>query len=322
MIDLKTFIDKLKDSEALKRKKAIHPPINAFSNLWNMGSTLDPIGDDAGIIKLDDSYLLLSCDGILPQLVKEEPFWAGYCAVLVSVSDIYAMGGRPIALVNLLSAPDEEISVEIANGMAEGCRKLGVPMVGGHFFPKESHGVATAILGKASHLLRATEGKSGQSLLAAIDLNGKPFKHYPQWNSTSELTPKNMQRKLEILPELAEAGLVTAARDISNAGIVGTVAMLAENSNHGATIDLNHIPKPPSVSMEDWLHFYPGYGFILTVNKEDEEEVKFRFEKEGITANIIGELTNSLQVVVSSGEEEAVYFDLNNNSLVVGQHVR
>lgn len=318
MFDLKSLIDQLKNSSAIQRKKAIHPPINAFFNLWDRGSTLDPIGDDAAIIKMDGSYLLFSCDGILPQLVEEEPFWAGYCAVLVSVSDIYAMGGRPLAVVNLLSAPDKETSVTIADGMAEGCRKLGVPMVGGHFFPEESPGVATAIIGKATHLLRAPMGKPGQSLIAVIDLNGKPFKHYPQWNSTSEQAPETLQKKLEILPILAEAGLVTAARDISNAGIIGTIAMLAENSKCGATINLDLIPKPSSVEMKEWLEIYPGYGFILSVDSKDEEKVKVLFEKEGITAEVIGKLTNSLQVVVSSGEETMLYLDFKSEPLVMG----
>jgi selenophosphate synthetase-related protein len=202
--------------------------------------------------------------------------------------------------------------------MAEGCRKLGVPMVGGHFLPEESPGVATAIIGKATHLLRAPEGKSGQSLIAAVDLDGKPFKNYPQWNSTSDLTPEILQRKLEVLPKLAEASLATAARDISNAGIIGTIAMLAENSKCGANINLDKIPKPPSVEMKEWLEIYPGYGFILSVNPEDEEEVKAWFEKEGITAEVIGELTDSLQVVVSSGDQTVIYLDFKSESLVMG----
>jgi uncharacterized protein len=318
MPNLKSIIRDLKNSSSLQRKKAISPPLSAFSDVWNFGSTMDPIGDDAAIIKMDDSYLLFSCDGILPQLVREEPFWAGYCAVLVSVSDIYAMGGRPVAVVNLLSAPDENTSVMIAKGMAEGCRKLGVPMVGGHFFPEESSGVATAIIGRATHLLKATEGKPGQTLIAAIDLVGKQFKHYPQWNSTSDITPEMMQEKLELLPKLAEAGLVTAARDISNAGILGTVAMLAENSTCGAYIDLDQIPRPALIEMEEWLEYYPGYGFILSVDPKYVEEVIEMFDHKGIAAKTIGQFTDDLKVRVSYGEEQMEYLDLNQESIVMG----
>ncbi|MEJ9212349.1 sll0787 family AIR synthase-like protein [Bacillus smithii] len=320
MTQFQRLMSKLQDTSMLQRKKAIHPPLSVFKDLWNFHLVLDPIGDDAAILTTDDGYLLFSCDGILPQLVKEEPFWAGYCAVLVSVSDIYAMGGRPMAVVNLLSAPDEDLSVLIAEGMAEGCRKLGVPMVGGHFFPEEAPGVATAIIGKANQVLRATQGRPGQSIIIAIDLNGKPYKYYLQWNSTSMLEPRELQRKLEVMPKLAESDLIHAARDISNAGVIGTVAMLAENSGCGAVINLEAIPIPPSVEMETWLQMYPGYGFVLTVNEEDEEKVIRCFQDEGIAASVVGQLKSNLNIVLTSGEESAVYIDLSKETLVVGKN--
>lgn len=320
MPDFQKLIDKLQRDEALHRKKAIAPPLAEFSKLWDFGHTVDPIGDDAAILRFSDEYLLFSCDGILPQLVQEEPYWAGYCSVLVSASDIYAMGGRPIAMVNLLSAPDEETSVLIAKGMAEGCRLLSVPMVGGHFMPKESSGVATAIIGKASHVLRATQGKPEQLLIAAIDLEGEQYKHYGHWNSTTMMTPEEMQGKLDVLPRLAEASLGHAARDISNAGILGTLAMLAENSGCGAEIHLERLPKPDSVEMDKWLRMYPGYGFILSVDTGDEAKVIKMFQERGIAANIIGKLTESRKVIICSEEETALYMDLEKDVLVVGEN--
>lgn len=318
MSDFANLMDKVKNATALHRKKAIQPPLSVFNDLWTTGATLDPIGDDAAILQIDGNYLLFSCDGILPQLVEEDPYWAGYCAVLVSVSDIYAMGGRPIAVVNLLSAPNEENALLIANGMAEGCRKLGVPMVGGHFHPGEAPNVATAIIGKASHLLRATEGIPGQALMAVIDIVGEPYKHYQQWNSTTHLPPQILQRKLDLLPQLAEAGLVSATRDISNAGILGTVAMLAENSNCGAAIQLDTIPIPEDLQMVDWLQFYPGYGFILSVDQKNVDAVKIMFEQENIATGVIGHLTHDAKITVSHGNETITFLDLNETTFVLG----
>ncbi|MEE3956184.1 AIR synthase related protein [Peribacillus frigoritolerans] len=320
MSDFQKLIDKLQRDVALYRKKAIAPPIAEFSKLWNFGHTVDPIGDDAAILRFNDEYLLFSCDGILPQLVQEEPYWAGYCSVLVSASDIYAMGGRPFAMVNLLSSPDEETSVLIAKGMAEGCRLLGIPMVGGHFMPQEASGVATAIIGKASHVLRATQGKPEQLLVAAVDLEGEQYKHYGHWNSTTMISPEKMQGKLEVLPRLAETSLGHAARDISNAGILGTLAMLAENSGCGAEIDLGQMPKPYSVEMDRWLRMYPGYGFILSIDTGDEQEVIKMFHEQGIAAAVIGKLTESRKVMIRSEEESALYMDLEKDVLVVGEN--
>ncbi|AJY77324.1 sll0787 family AIR synthase-like protein [Paenibacillus beijingensis] len=314
MDELRDLAGRIVNSSGFMRKKDIQIPLKAFH--WDPDKMLDPIGDDAAVIPNGDEYLLLSCDGIMPGLVRDEPKWAGYCAVLVSVSDIYAMGGRPTAVVNMLSAPDGETAALIAEGMAEGCRKLGVPMVGGHYLPQEAEGVATAIIGRAAHLLRGPMGRAGQSLVMAVDLDGKPFKHYLQWDCTSAQEPEQLQRKLELLPKLAQSGWATAARDISNAGIVGTIAMLAENAGCGAVVHLDRIPQPAAVEMERWLQMFPGYGFILAVDPEHTDNVTALFAQEGITAAVVGELTPDTSVRIRSGVDEAVLIDWAEQSMV------
>lgn len=317
MGELQNLVERIAASKGFSRKKNIQAPLKMFA--WDPDKILDPIGDDAAILMTKDGYLLISCDGIIPKLVQDEPRWAGYCAVLVSVSDIYAMGGRPLAVVNMLSAPDDEIAALIAEGMAEGCSKLGVPMVGGHYLPEESEGVATAIIGKASHLLRATQGTVGQSLIIAIDLKGKPVKQYLQWDCTSTIEPQELQRKLEIMPILAERGLATAARDISNAGIVGTIAMLAENTGCGAIVQLDSIPKPEEIDMERWLQMFPGYGFIVAADRSKTDEITELFAQEGIASAVIGELTIDTRVIVQYETEEAVLIDWSKEAMVVGK---
>ncbi|MCP1136233.1 sll0787 family AIR synthase-like protein [Paenibacillus polysaccharolyticus] len=318
MDGLENLVKRIADSSGFMRKKDIQIPLQAFA--WDPAAMLDPIGDDAAILKNGDDYLLISCDGILPRLVQVEPKWAGYCAVLVSVSDIYAMGGRPVAIVNLLSAPNGETAGLIAEGMAEGCRRLGVPMVGGHYLPEEAGGVATAILGRATHLLRGCNGRAGQSLIVAVDLNGKPYKHYPQWDCTSTQEPEVLHRKLELLPMLAENGWATAARDISNAGILGTIAMLAENSVCGAQVQIDHIPRPGTVELERWLQMFPGYGFILAANPEHTDEIISLFAQEDIAAAVVGELTLDTCVSIRNDTEAAILIDWAKESLVVTQY--
>lgn len=318
MGELNILVERLSRFSGINRKKDIQVPLKAFG--WNKEVMLDPIGDDAAILPFGEEYLLMSCDGIMPELARDEPYWAGYCAVLVSVSDIYAMGGRPSAVVNLLSAPDDDNALQIAEGMAEGCRKFGVTMVGGHFLPGAEAGVGTAIIGRASHLLRATNGKAGQSLLVAIDLEGQPFKHYAQWNSTSFREPDEMRARFEVLPKLAEMAAASAARDISNAGVIGTIAMLAENCGCGARVDLNLIPKPENVELERWLRMFPGYGYILAADSERCEEIKSLFAQQGITAAIVGELTPDTRIIIEDGDEKAVLLDWAKEALVVGVH--
>ena len=62
------------------------------------------LGDDTAAIPDGDGYLLLAAEGMWPELVASEPRFAGYCAVMVNASDVYAMGGRPLAIVDALFA--------------------------------------------------------------------------------------------------------------------------------------------------------------------------------------------------------------------------
>src|SRR4030066_890552 len=55
-------------------------------------------GEDAAVIKVGKEILLMAADGIVQDLVDRNPYWAGYCAVLVNVNDIAAMGGQSIAM--------------------------------------------------------------------------------------------------------------------------------------------------------------------------------------------------------------------------------
>ena len=91
-----------------------------------------PVGDDCAAMPDGDGFLLLAIEGLLDEFVAAEPWFAGYCAVMVNVSDVYAMGGRPVALVDALWSKGAERAEPIWDGMAAAARKYGVPIVGGH----------------------------------------------------------------------------------------------------------------------------------------------------------------------------------------------
>src|SRR4030066_1157635 len=133
-------------------------------------------GEDAAVIKVGKEILLMAADGIVQDLVDRNPYWAGYCAVLVNVNDIAAMGGQPIAMVNVLSCADEDVRARIVEGMKAACDKFGVPMVGGHLHPDTSYSaVDVAILGKTdrSRLVLSRGASEGDPVIFAIDLDGQ-----------------------------------------------------------------------------------------------------------------------------------------------------
>ncbi|MES1166222.1 MAG: AIR synthase related protein, partial [Verrucomicrobiota bacterium] len=89
------------------------------------------LGDDAAAIPDGEGHLLLAAEGMSPDLVAREPRFAGYCAVMVNASDIYAMGGRPLAIVDALFAASAEAAEPLLQGLADGAARFGVPVVGG-----------------------------------------------------------------------------------------------------------------------------------------------------------------------------------------------
>ena len=61
-----------------------------------------PVGDDCAAIPDGDGYLLFAAEGMWPALLQKDPWFAGWCAVMVNLSDIAAMGGRAIAIVDTI----------------------------------------------------------------------------------------------------------------------------------------------------------------------------------------------------------------------------
>ena len=95
-------------------------------------SPLTLLGDDCAAIPDGSGYLLLAAEGMLPLLVDTEPWFAGWCAVMVNVSDIYAMGGRPIAVVDTIWSQTTAMSEPLLDGMRAAAATYSVPIVGGH----------------------------------------------------------------------------------------------------------------------------------------------------------------------------------------------
>ena len=195
--------------------------------------------------------------------------------------------------------------------MATAARKYGVPVVGGHTNTRSGGDhLAAAVLGRARRLLSSFDARPGDVLVVAIDLRGDWFGPYPYWNASTGAEGPRLRADLEVLPALAEAGLCAAAKDISMGGLAGTVAMLAECSGVGVTIDVSAVPSPPGVAPEKWLACFPSYGFILAVPPGNVAAVCGRFEDRGIAAAAVGRFDETRQVSLTDGRETEVFWDL------------
>ena len=233
-----------------------------------------PLGDDCAAIPDPPSggYLLFAAEGMLATFIADDPWFAGYSAVMVNLSDIAAMGGRPIAITDVLTIPDHAAAEAIWEGMRAASEAYGVPIVGGHttLTGKDgATGLTASVLGRAGNqLLTSFDAQPGDALMIAIDMRGSYRKDKPFWNASTTTSHEELQRNHELLPELAESGLCKAAKDISNGGIIGTLAMLCECSGVGAEIDLPSLPRPEDTPLLKWLTSFPSYGYLLSVPQD------------------------------------------------------
>lgn len=317
--NLSEIIRDTREYLGLVRKKPIAEVYDKLILHGVSGPQLPNYGDDAAVIPFKDEYLLLAADGMMTQLLQNEPYAAGKASVMVTVNDIYSMGGRPLAMVNVLASGNETHRSKVIDGIKKGCEKLNVPMVGGHLHPDappDSPSLSVAILGRAKKLLRSHLAKPGDDLLLAVDLAGQPgCSTVTSWDANSGKTTEELLFRLEALPLIAERKWAGACKDVSNAGLLGTLSIMMENSGTGAVIDLAAILCPTSLSLSQWLLSFQSFGFILSANPQYSLRIIHLFRERGIDARVVGQVLKGRTVTVTNGNESLVLFDFEKDRI-------
>lgn len=312
----------LRESRGFAHKRDISDIVSALGCALPWGASdpaqAVPVGDDcAAIPDGQGGYLLFAIEGLVEDFIRRMPWFAGYCSVMVNVSDIYAMGGRPTAVVNAMWSQGMDPAADMLKGMAEASARYGVPIVGGHSNNRSDHPqLAVSILGRASKLLTSFDARPGDRLVMAVDLRGAYEEPFPYWNASTTAPGERLRGDLELLPQLAESGLCDAAKDISMAGIIGTALMLLECSGVGAEIDLDAIPRPAGVPLLRWLTSFPSFGFVLGVQPAHADAVCERFTARGLAAAVIGNVDDSRTLTLVQGDERALLWDLKHEAFI------
>lgn len=277
------------------------------------------LGDDCAAIADGDSHLLFAIEGMVSDFVRDMPWFAGYSSVMVNVSDIYAMGGRPIAVVDALWSESLGAAEDVLAGMAAASSVYGVPIVGGHSNTRSDQAqLAVAILGRANKLLSSFNARPGDCLMMAVDLRGAFEDPYPFWNASVGVPAERLRADLELLPMLAESGLCDAAKDISMAGALGTALMLLECSGVGASIDLSRLPSPPGHDRLRWLSAFPSFGFVMSVSEKHAAQVERLFVERELACAVIGTVDTSRKVVLHEGSDSAELWNFHDDAFIVG----
>jgi uncharacterized protein len=321
-LNLNALVDSIRSYDGITRKNFIRNATKILDDTYNIaGRTALGFGDDASAIDIgNDTLLLMAADGMWGQLMEGDPHWAGYCSVLVNVNDIAAMGGIPMGMTNVISINNEELCNEIMMGIKEGVKKFGVPMVGGHLHPDTPYTALdvsiTGIVGK-DDIITSCGANVGDKVLVAMDLDGRQHPTFPlNWDTTTHKTPQLVQSQIVVMNDIAQKHILTAGKDISNPGILGTLGMLLEASGVGATVELEKIPRNSSVTWEDWLKVYPGSGFVLTAKEENVEECIKMLEEVNITTQVAGSIIKENKLILTYDKQEKTVFDFNRDMIM------
>jgi AIR synthase-related protein len=318
-VSLAALAEELRGRAELGMKRDIQLPSRMFGgatkSAWFPARESILNGDDTAALPSDDGYTLFAAEGMRPELVAADPWFAGFCSVMVNLSDIAAMGGRPWAVVDVLFIGTGE-NERVLEGMLAASELFGVPVVGGHTARVSGPTMlAVAVVGRARRLISSHAAKPGQTVLMAVDLRGSFRGSGGAFNAATTASAAQLRASLAVLPELAEAELVLAGKDISMAGTCGSLAMLLETSAVGAVLDLERIPAPAAVEPLRWLTAFPSFGYVLAVDDSVVRKVCARFDAVGVACAAVGSVTESRRLTLQYANEEAVYLDLTERPL-------
>lgn len=204
--------------------------------------------------------MIAACDAIVPSMVERDPEWAGWCAVLVNVNDLAAMGASPLGLLDAVGARDAAHAARVLSGLTRAARSYGIPVLGGHTQLGVPAALSVTALGRTDRPVPGGGGRPGHAVWLTADLGGgwRPGYRGRQWDSTTH----RRTDELRAMTGAVAAARPAAAKDVSMAGIAGTLGMLAEASGCRAVLDVAAVPRPREATVGDWFTCFPGFAML------------------------------------------------------------
>jgi selenide,water dikinase len=207
--------------------------------------------DDAAVWQLDDgTCVIATTDFFMP--VVDDPYDFGRIAATNAISDVYAMGGKPIMALAILGMPLDKIAPEtvreILKGGAAICSSAGIPVAGGHSIdaPEPIYGLAVIGICKTEEVRRKSDVRAGDAMIltkplgvgiysAAIKKGALSPAGYAEMIATTTLLNK-------IGIELAKNADVHAITDVTGFGLLGHALEMSRNSKLTLVIRIGDLP--------------------------------------------------------------------------------
>jgi uncharacterized protein len=285
--------------------------IAVVRNVFGGSDWLRGPGDDGAAVRVGSEEVIACGEAILPPFVERDPYGAGAAAVLTNVNDVAAMGAVPLAIVDTVVGP-HDICRAVLDGMRFACSLYDVPVVGGHLTSSADRVALSAFaLGRCpGRPLSAMRVRPAQALALVVCLEGTMRSDFPFFPSFDERGPR-LAGDVRLLAELAADGVVEAAKDVSMAGIFGSIAMLLEPTRCGASIPIDAVPVPAGVDFDAWSSCFPGFAFLVTMAPGHEEGCRHAVERRGLTYAPLATVDASGILALADEGDQAVLVDLN-----------
>ncbi|RZK61898.1 MAG: selenide, water dikinase SelD, partial [Hymenobacter sp.] len=187
--------------------------------------------------------------------IVDDPFDFGRIASANAISDVYAMGGRPLLAIAVLGWPIDKLPPEIAALVTEGaravCAEAGIPLAGGHSIdsPEPIFGLAVTGLVEEKNLKRNDTATAGCRLYLTkplgVGILTTAQKRGILRPEDADTAPAQMRQLNKIGAELGQLPGVRAMTDVTGFGLLGHLAEVCEGSGVQAVIDYYRVPRLP-----------------------------------------------------------------------------
>jgi selenide,water dikinase len=286
--------------------------------------------DDAAVFDIGNGDCLISTTDFFMPIV-DDPFDFGRIASANAISDVYAMGGKPLMAIAILGWPINTLSPEIAAKVIEGsraiCAQAGIPLAGGHSIdcPEPVFGLAVTGMVKAQHLKKNSTANAGDLLYLTKAL-GVGILSTAQKRGILRVedahTAKDSMVKLNNLGAvLGTIDFVTALTDVTGFGLLGHLCEMCEGAGVSAEINFSKVPvlsavyhylsekSVPGGTNRNWESYghkiaalsedqkniladpQTSGGLLIAVAPEKEKEFKVLMQQQGYDLTCFGKLT-------------------------------
>ncbi len=246
--------------------------------------------DDAAAYDLGNGTSVLSTTDFFMPIV-DDPFVFGKIAATNAISDIYAMGGRPLMAISIFGWPIDKLSADVAREVIDGgraiCEEAGIPLAGGHSIdsPEPIFGLAVTGIVNNENLMQNNSAEAGCDIYLTKPL-GIGILSTAQ--KQKKIEPGDIEPAIEAMTTLNKAGAafaplesVLAMTDVTGFGLLGHLSEVCEASGIGARVDFDKVPQLPNTEKYRQIGCIPGgakknfksYGHKISPMTQQQREI-------------------------------------------------